>query len=1483
MPVSLKQFTQQLADSGLMSDADVSVFVAALPADAKPVDGEQLAKRLVRDRKISAYQAQIVYSGKGKSLTIGSYFVLDKLGQGGMGMVLKAEHRVMKRVVALKVLSPAVTKTKDAVLRFQREVEAAARLTHPNIVAAFDAGEANGTNFLVMEYVPGDDLSSVVKKKGPLSVDQTVDCIVQAARGLEFAHNHGVIHRDIKPANLLLDTTGAVKILDMGLARIDSGDVATQANLTGTGAVMGTVDYMAPEQAVSTKHADARSDLYSLGISLWYLLTAKAAYEGDSLMARLLAHRDQPIPSLRAVRKDVPESLEAVFRKLVAKNAAERYQTATEVIAALERCRTGATVKAVTVAEVETGADDFQEFLQMLNAPTTGGRAPGAKPSMTATQTRAKPRASIASMDETMPQPSPSDTLAPPRKLRRTAKPPAPPWYQTPRIMIGGGAAALVLLGVIIITITNKNGTKTKIEVPGDAKVKITTSEIQNPKSKIQNAAGWPADAPSADFALEFALNAASYQLVEIPLASLNPNQPWTVEGYIRPVDQADHNQGTVVAFSGETWCLDLNHWSMRLAERLIEVAPLSKSENVIASQQLPRGKRVHVAGVYDGKLARLFVDGKLIGSAPPKLLPKQNLGTLIFGSRFNGTMDEWRISKVGRYEKDFKPPQRYQPDADTLALYHFDEGTGDVLKDSSGNNHHGKIVGAKWVRADGKLMQRAGGWHVWPADAPPPAIAPFNAEQAQQHQVAWAKYLGVPVEYTNSLGMKFRLIPPGEFLMGSTKEEGEASLVWVDPKNKPEIEILKGEAQHKVILTQPIYLGVNETTQANYEKVMGVNPSTYAPMGFERTKVAGIDTSRQPVEMVNWNDAGEFCSKLSKLEKVTPSNFKTGETVFPHNGTGYRLPTEAEWENACRAGTTTKFWSGDKDEDLYRVSWLGTNSGARPHATGELKANPFGLYDMHGNVWEWVEDWLDPNYYELYQGKPTVNPNGPTTASSTRVLRGGCHWASPLNSRSAQRGGYIPSNRSGDVGFRVSLSVDAVRQALKLTGPAIPNGAKATASKFPPLAAGWFERVSKLPPEEQVKEVSLELKRRNPEWDEKLKHRIIDGQVHNFDFDSSNVEDIVPLAVLTRLVGLHCPASNGKGRITDLSPLAGLKYLISFNVMNCTELADLSPLREVPVHYLTLAGTAVSDLSPLAGKPMSSLVLWNCKRLSDLSPIKGSPLNTKLLLMESGVRDLTPIRDSKVVEVALVDTQYDPDIVVRWPLKKIDFWRTTQNIPREKLLRLKEIKTLETIDDKPVAEFWKEFDQAAGWLELFNGRDLTGWKRVGEQTWKVSDGVLGIADTKPGMLLTEKPYTNFDLALEFKLPARGNSGLYLRTDESGDFFKGVELQLCDDANAPPHDQTPLRLSGALYDVAPRIGVKKVESNRWHELLVQVRGDRVTVTLDGELRCKAEPVAFQAALKAKGKHFLAPGRIGLQAMGHLVEFRKLRLRDTTKP
>ena len=368
MTKPLNDFVRDVSDSGLLPDFDLRKWLNAIPENSRPQDGEQLARELVKQKKLTKFQAEQLYAGKGKTLVLGNYVLLDKLGQGGMGMVLKAEHQRMERIVALKVLSPAITKTPEVLKRFQREVKTAAKLHHPNVVAAFDADEAKGTHFLVMEFVDGADLASVVKKSGPLPVGQTVECLVQAARGLEYAHQQGVVHRDIKPHNLLLDKKGAVKVLDLGLARMEAGFGASM-ELTGTGQILGTIDYMSPEQALDTKHADVRSDIYSLGCTMFYLLTGKPTFDGDTMMKKLLAHREAAIPSLRAALPAVPLALEAIFVRMVAKKPEERFQSMAEVITALERCLVAAPVPAFAPGAGDT-SDPF-EFLKHLSEPTT--------------------------------------------------------------------------------------------------------------------------------------------------------------------------------------------------------------------------------------------------------------------------------------------------------------------------------------------------------------------------------------------------------------------------------------------------------------------------------------------------------------------------------------------------------------------------------------------------------------------------------------------------------------------------------------------------------------------------------------------------------------------------------------------------------------------------------------------------------------------------------------------------------------------------------------------------------------------------------------------------------------------------------------------------------------------------------------------------------------------------------------------------------
>lgn len=371
MAVLLEQFVKTLSDSGLMTAEEVRSIIGRVPTKDQPASGEELAKLLCREGKLTKFQAQAIYQGKTKGLILGDYVLLDQIGQGGMGQVFKAQHRRMKRVVALKILPADMTKSNEAVGRFQQEVEAAAKLIHPNVATAFDAGETNKIHYLVMEFVDGQDLEALVAKRGSgLPVAEAVNYVLQAAKGLKYAHDMGVVHRDIKPSNLLLDRNGTVKILDLGLARNASpvaGDDPTLAKgLTQTGDVMGTVDYMSPEQATSTKHVDGRTDIYSLGCTLFYLLNSRPIFEGATLVEKVLAHREKPIPALRKIRDDVPPSLDSIFRRMVGKKPEFRFKNMAEVITALEKCdlraESGGGGKTTTVhrAEPQTPAPTFQ-------------------------------------------------------------------------------------------------------------------------------------------------------------------------------------------------------------------------------------------------------------------------------------------------------------------------------------------------------------------------------------------------------------------------------------------------------------------------------------------------------------------------------------------------------------------------------------------------------------------------------------------------------------------------------------------------------------------------------------------------------------------------------------------------------------------------------------------------------------------------------------------------------------------------------------------------------------------------------------------------------------------------------------------------------------------------------------------------------------------------------------------------------------------
>jgi formylglycine-generating enzyme required for sulfatase activity len=268
---------------------------------------------------------------------------------------------------------------------------------------------------------------------------------------------------------------------------------------------------------------------------------------------------------------------------------------------------------------------------------------------------------------------------------------------------------------------------------------------------------------------------------------------------------------------------------------------------------------------------------------------------------------------------------------------------------------------------------------------------APFTEEEAVAAQKQWSEVLGTPVEMTNSIGMKLALIPPGEFLMGSPDSDKNATA-----GEKP---------QHRVRITKPFHLGVYEVTQAEYRRVMNANPSWFSMGGIRKAKVAGLDTRRFPVEFVSRENAVEFCRRLGAM----PEEQQAGRV--------YRLPTEAEWEYACRAGTITKWYCGDEASDLPDVAWFFDNSDGQTHPVGQRPPNAWGLYDMHGNVSEWC--W-DRYLHEYYETSPIDDPQGPG-AGSFGVARDGGWDGSGESCRSASRLVISPEWQDSRLGFRVA------------------------------------------------------------------------------------------------------------------------------------------------------------------------------------------------------------------------------------------------------------------------------------------------------------------------------------------------------------------------------------------------------------------------------------------------------------------------------
>jgi len=731
---------------------------------------------------------------------LGPYEVIDVVGRGGMGIVLRAHDPKLNRVVAVKVLAPEFAANPTARKRFLREARAAAAVSHTHVVTIHAVEDDDKTPYLVMEYIDGQTLQAKIERDGTLQLEEILRIGSQIAVGLAAAHGQGLVHRDIKPGNILLENgVERVKITDFGLAR-----AVDDVGITRTGDVAGTPEFMSPEQAqgLAVEH---RSDLFSLGSVLYAMCTGRSPFRADSTVAVLRRVADDMPRPIGEVNPEIPEELVGIIDRLLAKDPDDRFQNAEEV------------------------ADLLGQHLAYLQHPTN-------RPPLGATD------------------------VAPGRSAKAG---------------------------------------------PGDAP---SQSRRGCSRRRFWTVAG----------------------LVLLALlASLSITEATGVTQFAASVIRIVTGEGILVIAVDDP-----------------EISVTIEDHDIVITGAGPKEIRLK-PGRYR---LRANKDGKPVAI-------DQELVTITRGGRqvVNVTLVPLAPGTVG-------PPRRRETVPWTATL---------------------------------------------PADAPAIAKAPFDAATAERHQQAWADYLDLPVEREVDLpgGEKLTLvlIPPGKFLMGSSEEEQRHFLEEAKTVGDMRaVEFIPFEGpQHRVEIGRPFYLGKYEVTQAQWEAVMGNNPST-------RQDPANA------VENVSWNDARFFAQKLNAVS--TPGVLSAG-TPLEASRMVFTLPTEAQWEYACRAGTTTTFCYGDSVDRLGEYGWNPYSAEQSTHRVGQLKPNAWGLYDIHGNVWEWCADWYAP---DSYAQSLRIDPKGPDTGA-TRIFRGGSYGAYPCACRSAFRRSLSPDYRIKTLGFRLA------------------------------------------------------------------------------------------------------------------------------------------------------------------------------------------------------------------------------------------------------------------------------------------------------------------------------------------------------------------------------------------------------------------------------------------------------------------------------
>jgi formylglycine-generating enzyme required for sulfatase activity/serine/threonine protein kinase len=991
-----------------------SSAVVVLESRQEPTDGTSVSPPSPPELPFLAPPQQTDEIGR-----LGAYRVLRLLGQGGMGAVFLVEDPALQRQLALKVLLPQHASSAEAKARFVREAKAQAAVEHDHVVTIHHIGEDRGVPFLAMPLLKGQTLGDALQANPQVPIAEAVRIARETAEGLAAAHERRLIHRDVKPGNLWLEgSRRRVKVLDFGLARPPSdSEPAGLEPVTQTGAVVGTPAYMSPEQARGER-VDARTDLFSLGCVLYQMLTSRRPFTAPNVTGVLIAVTTETPPRPRTLNPSVTPELDALVMRLLAKNPAERPPSAEAVVEELRLVEAGLGV---------TG---------MVSLPLDP--IPMADPWEVIEPTEADPSA-IAAPAETPGR----------RKPRRWV------WVGLVLAFLAVGAVA----AQIIIKIRNKDGTETEIKVPDGATVEVTKDG--KPVAKLGPGLPKTGDLAKASDLLpgekiepfEYVFEGEKKQgtrrvltldigggetmeFVHIPKGAFLMGAPDTEKGAKadeKPQRRVEITQDFYMgkyevtqtqykaltgadpsSFKGGRRPVERVTWEEAVAccetlsgqvKRKVELPTEAQWEYACrAGTTTP----FHFGSKLNGDLANCLGDAPY--GTEVKGVTKKS--TVVVGSYpanpwglhdMHGNAWEWCRDYYGPYDKiaDLKDPfQSFQQSQNRRVL--------------RGGSHSSTAGGCRAAvrhlyqpdsRRDGYAGFRVSFSISEPTAVPDPdrkapdnatagalRIAPVEKTETFEYVIEGEKKTGVRRVLTLDIGggetMEFVRIPKGTFLMGAPDGEKGAR-----NDEKP---------QRRVEISRDFYLGKFEVTQAQYRAVTGLEPS----------KSRG---DRLPVDSVSWDDAIAFCSTLSGRVKRT-----------------IELPTEAQWEYACRAGTTTPFHFGSKlNGDLancnshapYGTEVQGAFQGQSVEV-GSYPANPWGLYDMHGNLWEWCRDHHGPydkltSLKDPFQSAPQLQER--------RVLRGGS-WGGVIGAsdcRAAFRNPMVPGLRGNIYGFRVCFRID--------------------------------------------------------------------------------------------------------------------------------------------------------------------------------------------------------------------------------------------------------------------------------------------------------------------------------------------------------------------------------------------------------------------------------------------------------------------------